>query len=496
MYRSLYISTLLFTLCISTAAQAPTYDAYLKAQAAIDRAVAFYGGASALRDLKTGRIEAAGDTVQRNQSRKPFTSDRTPYKIDIAIDVEKTKAVQLIEGGYPGGFRYASGFAIVGTEGRSWDLIRKTRRIIPNVPASAVRQRSRYFPHLIVRDAMRRSPGARHLGAFKAEGIECDVVSYTNEDNANLSLFIDVKSGRLVKVEVLTSDPFVGDAVVETVYTGTAAAPAGRITRVGGETTEELRYATYEINAAIPETAYEMPTDHTEFRAAAQTDPVRKHGDGIYTVTAGGYNVLFVEFGDHIFVMEAPGGDNVSRQAIAAIKQTIPNKPIKYVAVTHHHDDHAGGIRTYIAEGATLIALPNEKPFFERVAMSKFVLNPDTLARDPRPIKIEVISGGKRVLTDGRRTVELYDIGSGPHTEQMLVAYLPGIRSVFQGDLINRPSNGDFPIANDTSAHFLKWIDAQKLAVENTIPVHGTVTTIEEFRKAVASMNSQAAKED
>jgi len=489
MRRSVLFIFALLTLSISIKAQSPTYESYLKAQAVIDRAVKVYGGAGALRDLRTVRIEAVGDTVHRNQSRKPFTADRTPYKIDLAIDAEKTQVVQTVEGGYPGGFKYASGLAIVGTEGRTWDMVRKTRRIIQNAPASIVRQRYRYFPHMIVRDAMRRAPGARHLGMVRAEGVECDVVSYSNEDNANLSLYIDTKIGRLVKVEFLTSDPFAGDAVLETVYTGVGAIPSGRVTRVAGEMTEELRYAKYELNSEIPEAAYALPADYAEFKAAPQTDPVLNHGEGIYTVTAGGYNVLFVEFADYIFVMEAPGSDSVSRQAITAIKKTIPNKPIKYIAVTHHHDDHAGGIRTYFAEGATLIALPNEEPFFEKVVTSKFVISPDSLSRDPKPLKAEVIADGKRVLTDGSRTVELYDIGLGPHTDQMLVAYIPSIKAVFQGDLINRPSNGDYPIANDTSVHFLRWIAAQKLDVERTIPVHGTVTTMEEFRKAVAEMS-------
>lgn len=483
-------SHLIFFIAIAVPvlAQNPTHDSYLKAQAAIERAVTAYGGSDALRDLKTIKIEAAGDSVHRNQSRKPFTSDRTPFKINLTIDVEKTQAIQVIDGGYPGGFRYSSGFALLGTEGRSWDVIRKTRRVIPNVPASAVRQRFRYYPHLMVRDAMRRLPGARHLGTARAEGVDCDVVTYTNEDNATQSLYIDTKSGRLVKVESLTSDAFAGDAVLETVYTGTAEQPAGRISRVGGEMTEDLKYNKYEINEPIAESAYVMPSDFEEFRNVPQSDPVQKHADGIYTVTAGGYNVLFVEFSDHIFVMEAPGGDNVSRQAIAAIKRTVPNKPIRYIAVTHHHDDHAGGIRTYIAEGATLLALPNEKPFFEKVVTSKFAINPDSLARSPRPLKVETISNGKRVLSDGTRTVELYDIGPGPHTEQMLVAYVPALKAVFQGDLLNRPSNGDHPIANDTSAHFLNWIDKQAFQVKSVIPVHGTVTTIEEFRKAVGNM--------
>ena len=201
---------------------------------------------------------------------------------------------------------------------------------------------------------------------------------------------------------------------------------------------------------------------------------------------------MFVDFNDHIFVMETPGSDRVSLQAIEQIKKTIPNKPIKYVAVTHHHDDHAGGIRTYMAEGATLIVAPGEEAFFKKVNAVRFSADPDTLTRNPREAKFEPLQNGKRVLTDGTTTVELYDIGKGPHTDEMLVAYFPDQKMIFQGDLLNRPANGDFPIANDTSVHFLNWIDAKKLAVEATIPVHGPLTTIADFRKAVEEMKIKA----
>ena len=56
---------------------------------------------------------------------------------------------------------------------------------------------------------------------------------------------------------------------------------------------------------------------------------------------------------------------------------------------------------------------------------------------------------------------------------------------VFQGDLLNRPSNGDAPIANDTTVHFAKWLETKKLAVDKIIGVHGPVSTVEELRQAV-----------
>jgi glyoxylase-like metal-dependent hydrolase (beta-lactamase superfamily II) len=44
-----------------------------------------------------------------------------------------------------------------------------------------------------------------------------------------------------------------------------------------------------------------------------------------------------------------------SLAVIAETKRTFPNKPIRYLVNTHNHFDHLGGVRTYVAEGATVI---------------------------------------------------------------------------------------------------------------------------------------------
>lgn len=70
-----------------------------------------------------------------------------------------------------------------------------------------------------------------------------------------------------------------------------------------------------------------------------------------------------------------------------------------------------------------------------------------------------------------------------PNTE-MLVAYLPKEKLVFQGDWLNRPANGDVPIANAPTVHFAKWLESRKLAVERILAVHGPVSTMDELRAA------------
>jgi len=51
---------------------------------------------------------------------------------------------------------------------------------------------------------------------------------------------------------------------------------------------------------------------------------------------------------------------------IAEVKQTVPNKPIKYVVNSHHHFDHTGGLGPFVAEGTTIITHDVNKAFFEQ----------------------------------------------------------------------------------------------------------------------------------
>ena len=480
---------ILFTSIAS--AQNPTMDSYNRARPILDRAVAAYGGLKDLRAIENVTFRVEGETVHRNQSRRTFTSDRTPFKASYIIDPKNTRYRQSQDGWYPGGFHWVNGFAINRNEGVTWDALRGTMNPIPNVPAPNFRARLRMFPHFVVLNAVDRASRLRYLGAANYEGRPHSVISYANEDGLEISLYIDDRTNLLSKHEFLTTDVFAGDVVAETVFTGYKQengriVPTGRIDRRGGDLMNDIRIHDVAFNAALTDENFRIPAEIKASSPAPPPQPVTKYTDNIYTVNASGYNVLVVGFKDHVFVMEAPNGDATSRQAMAEIKKLFPGKPIRYIAVTHHHDDHAGGIRTYIADGATLIGLPGEKTFFEKVTKSVFTIDPDALTMNPQPLKWEPIDGGRRVLTDGVTTVELIDIGSGPHTEAMLIAYIPSERLVFQGDLLNRPANNDPATINDTTVHFSNWLDTRKLDVERIIGVHGPPSTRAELRQGIA----------
>lgn len=485
---------LVVTLLISSTAysQSFTLESFSKAKTTLDRSVTAYGGRDNLASIANVSMKVDGDTVHRNQSRRPGDFDRTEYTADIVIDLKNIRSMQTQKGQYPGGFRWQNGFITDAGNRTSFDLIRKTSNQPTPVTVGQFKASARQLPQLVLLNALEQAETLRYLGKADYDKRSHDVIDYVSNDGARLALYIDEQTGFLSKYEMFITDRFSGDSVVETRFTGQKKVgnfivPAGRINAVNGDVTNDFVLSGVTFNTELRPETFKLPEGLRAVTFPPRV-PVTKHAEKIYTTSAGGYNVLFVDFNDHIFVMEAPGNERTSLQAIAEIKKTIPNKPIKYLAVTHHHDDHAGGIRTYMSQGATLIVAPGEVDFFKKVSTVRFTAEPDQLMQNSKTPVFEPLQGGKRVLTDGTTTVELYDIGSGPHTEQMLVAYFPAQKMIFQGDLLNRPPNGDVPLANSTSVHFLEWIDKQKLPVETTIPVHGTPTTIAEFRKAVADM--------
>jgi glyoxylase-like metal-dependent hydrolase (beta-lactamase superfamily II) len=496
MRKSLSIAITLLVVASSALSQSLTTESFLKAKAVLDRAVAAYGGREELNAINNVSLQITGESVHRNQSRRPGDLDRTPYSGEIVIDLKNSRARQIQKGHYPGGFNWHNGFVVDAGNRTGFDLIRKTSNPPAAITPAIFKANTRWLPQLVLLNVLERAQTLRYLGKADHDKRPHEVVDYVTNDGARLTLYIDQQTGLLSKFETLITDSFAGDSLYETRFTeqrkvGKYIVPARRVNVLNGEIINDFGVANVAFNVELTPDRFKVPEG---MRAITFPTPtlVTKHADRIYTTNAGGYNVLFVHFNDYVFVMETPGNDRISLQAIEQIKKTIPNKPIKYVAVTHHHDDHAGGIRTYMAEGATLIVAPSEEAFFKKVSAVRFNADPDTLTRNPREPKFEPLQNGKRVLTDGTMTVEIYDIGKGPHTDEMLVAYFPDQKFIYQGDLLNRPSNGDNPIANDTSVHFLNWLDSKKLSVELTIPVHGPPTTMAEFRKAVEELKAKA----
>ena len=153
---------------------------------------------------------------------------------------------------------------------------------------------------------------------------------------------------------------------------------------------------------------------------------------------------------------------------IAEAKRLIPNKPIRYVMNTHPHSDHTGGLPAMVAEGATIVTHRNNVQFFDKALNTPRTLLNDSMAKNPRKARVEAVSE-KKVYTDGTRTIEIYHVAAVPHSNGLLIAYIPREKILFQGDF-SLPAAGQ--PANDHVKALVPILEKLNLDFDRYINVH------------------------
>jgi glyoxylase-like metal-dependent hydrolase (beta-lactamase superfamily II) len=181
---------------------------------------------------------------------------------------------------------------------------------------------------------------------------------------------------------------------------------------------------------------------------------------GVQHQTGGTHNSLVAEMKDYLIVFDAPVSDAQSNWVINAAKAKYPGKPVKYLVLTHHHMDHAGGLRAYAAQGASLVVGKGTADHYRRVLAAPYARNPDLTP--PRDLKgteiIEVVD--KRVFSDGSRTVEVYLI-ENTHADGMLIGYFPAERLGYVTDLW---SPGAAPLPDKANPNLTAVVNGVKKA--------------------------------
>jgi glyoxylase-like metal-dependent hydrolase (beta-lactamase superfamily II) len=204
----------------------------------------------------------------------------------------------------------------------------------------------------------------------------------------------------------------------------------------------------------------------------------------VWYLTGGTHHSVAVEFRNYIALVECPQNEERALAVIAAAKQAIPNKPIRYVVNTHHHFDHLGGLRACVVEGATIITQAANKPYYEKIWALPHTLVPDRLSKAPKTAVIEGVTD-KRVLTDGTRTLELHALEGSNHADTMLIGYLPKEKVLVEADVFNPPAPNapPGPVVKE-NVNLLDNIKRLKLDVQQIAPLHGRLVTIGDLRKA------------
>jgi glyoxylase-like metal-dependent hydrolase (beta-lactamase superfamily II) len=331
-------------------------------------------------------------------------------------------------------------------------------------------------PHGVLRAAQRNNATARTEG-------DKTLLSFTEAGRFRATAVLGA-SGLVERVDSVQPNPVMGDTATVTTYEdyrdhGGFKFPARIRQTQGGSPVLDLQVGQVQANMAA---AIEVPSNVPTFAERAAPEKV---ADGVWFLAGGSHNSVLVEMADHLILVESPLYDARTQAVLAAAKQLVPNKPIRYVVNSHHHFDHAGGLRTAAADGAILVTSELARPWFAQAFANPNSIAPDALARSGRTPRIEGVSG-KRTFTDGTRTLEVMMIDGSVHAQGFMMAWLPRERLLVQADAFTPAAPGTPAPAqpNGNNVNLAENVERLRLDVDRILPLHGRVVPMAELRTA------------
>ena len=203
--------------------------------------------------------------------------------------------------------------------------------------------------------------------------------------------------------------------------------------------------------------------------AAVSSPPVEKLGEGVFKI-GGNYTSLAIDMGDHILVVESGQNDGRGTAVMAAARQAIRGKPIRFVVNSHAHFDHAGGLAAAIAEGSTILTHRNNEQVLERLLAGPRTLIGDTLSKasNRRTDVVQAVGGRDIRKGSNGKIVELHH-APNEHSDGMLVVYLPAEKLLWTADVsIVNPT----PVQLATVKAVAATLDRLKLEYTVWLPTH------------------------
>ncbi len=352
----------------------------------------------------------------------------------------------------------------------------------PASPAVAIERQLQLWmtPHGFLRGALANKATAKKSG-------KSTLVTFTALGKYKLVGAISAEN-LVERIEASLDNSVLGDMIVETTYSeyrdlGGLKFPTKMVQKQGGFPVLEFTLENVKGNVALDLT---VPDAVREATPPAVRVTSEKLADGVWYLAGGSHHSVAIEFTDHVAVIEAPLNEDRSNAVITEVKKLIPAKPIRYLINTHHHFDHSGGLRTFVAEGSTIVTHQSNKAFYERTFKAPHTLNPDRQWREKKKAKMMAV-GAKHVMTDGSRLVELHHIENNPHNSGIIMAWLPKEKLLVEVDVYTPLAANATPPAtpNPNTVNFYENVLRLNLDVNRIVPLHGRIVDMAELKRTI-----------
>ena len=290
------------------------------------------------------------------------------------------------------------------------------------------------------------------------------------------------------KVTGTVAHPVLGDLAMEVTYAeykdfGGVKFPTKIRQNAGGYPSVELTVTDVQPNAVadfpVPPPVSQAQNPYT--RATSQMV-----ADGVWYVTGGTHHSVVIEMKDYVIVVESPQNDDRAFAVITEARKLVPAKPIRYVVLSHHHFDHAGGLRGFAARNVTVITHESARGFVESALSTKATVNPDPLTKSGLRPSVEGVRT-KRVLSDGTRNVEIHHLAGNGHAEDLLMVYLPKEKLLVEADVYTPLAPNATPPTPPSvyTVSFADLVGKLRLDVERILPLHGRLVPFSELNKTI-----------
>ncbi|MBC7469383.1 MAG: MBL fold metallo-hydrolase [Ramlibacter sp.] len=333
-------------------------------------------------------------------------------------------------------------------------------------------------PHGVIKAALKNG------GTVRTEDGK-SLVSFTEPGRFRATVRISA-AGLVERVDSVQPNPVLGDTKVVTLYSnyrdfGGIKFPGRIVQEQAGSNVLELDVAEVVPNAPV---AIETPPSVPTF---VERVTVEKAADGVWFLTGGSHNSVAIEMKDHLILVESPLYDGRALAVFAEATKLVPGKPVRTVINSHHHFDHAGGLRTAVAEGATLIVSEYALNWYRRVLANPNSISPDAMARSGRQPVLMPATAPLHRIEDATRTVEIHQLGDSFHAQAFMMVWLPRERLLVLADEYTPgPPNAPRPAQINPNHHNLvRNIERLKLDVDRILPLHGRMVPVAELYTAV-----------